>query len=184
MARATDSFREHRSRVREAAPIYARSKRPSPQAIPQKEGSMRRLRMLLAAGMTTVALMAASPATAQPQSGLVNVDISGVTIQVPVAIAANICDVNVAVLVNDLKDDAAQCDATADADAITVGGGGGGGGPQEGLVNVRISDVTVQVPLAVAANICDVNVAVLVDLIDDAAASCDADASSVAEDRP
>jgi hypothetical protein len=145
---------------------------------------MRRLRMLLAAGIMAVGLTAATPAAAQPQSGLVNVDISGVTIQVPVAIAANICDVNVAVLVNDLMDDAAQCDATADADAITVGGGGGGGGPQEGLVNVRVSDVTVQVPLAVAANICDVNVAVLVDLIDDEAASCEADASAVAEDRP
>ena len=49
---------------------------------------------------------------------------------------------------------------------------------------MNVSGVTVQVPLAVAANICDVNVAVLVDLIDDAAASCDADASAVAHDRP
>jgi hypothetical protein len=146
---------------------------------------MRRLRMLLAAVMTTVALLAATPASAQPQSGLVNVDISGVTIQVPVAIAANICDVNVAVLVNDLRDDAARCDATADADAITVSDGGGGGtGPQEGLVNVRVSDTTVQVPIAVAANICDVNVAILVGLLEDDAAPCNADASAVAEDRP
>jgi hypothetical protein len=139
--------------------------------------------MLLTAGIMAVALAAATPAAAQPQRGLVNVDISGVTIQVPVAIAANICDVNVAVLVNDLRDDAARCNATADADAITVSDGGGGGGPQEGLVNIRVSDVTVQVPLAVAANVCDVNVAVLVDLIDDAAASCNADASAVADDR-
>jgi hypothetical protein len=75
------------------------------------------------------------------------------------------------------------CDRVAAADAITVSEGGSGGGPQEGLVNVRVSDVTVQVPLAVAANVCDVNVAVLVDLIDEAAASCNADASTVADDR-
>ena len=79
----------------------------------------------------TITAGAAAPAAAQPQSGLVNVNIEDVTIQVPVAIAANICDVNVAVLVNDLEDDAAMCNATGDADAITVGGGGGGGGPQE-----------------------------------------------------
>jgi hypothetical protein len=142
------------------------------------------VRRLLLAGLMagTLTAGAAAPAAAQPQTGLVNVDVSGVTIQLPIAIAANVCDVNVAVLVNDLQDDAAACNAIADADAITVSEpGGGGGGPQEGLVNVRISDVLVQVPVAVAANICDVNVAVLVDLIDDAAAECNADASSHAE---
>jgi hypothetical protein len=141
------------------------------------------VRRLLLAGLMagTLTAGAAAPAAAQPQTGLVNVDVSGVTIQLPIAIAANVCDVNVAVLVNDLQDDAASCDAIADADAITVSQPGGGGGPQEGLVNVRISDVVVQVPVAVAANICDINVAILVDLIDDEAAACDADASSHAE---
>jgi hypothetical protein len=138
------------------------------------------LRRFLLAGLLAGSLTAgaAAPAAAQ-QNGLVNVNVSGVDIQLPIAIAANVCDVNVAVLVNDLRDDAAACDAIADADAITVSDPGGGGGPpQEGLVNVNVSDVTVQVPVAAAANICDVNVAVLVDLLDDAAQSCDADASS------
>jgi hypothetical protein len=142
-----------------------------------------RLSVLMAAVATTLCI-AAAPASAQ-QSGLVNVDISGNTVQVPIAVAANICDVNVAVLVNDLRDDAARCDATGDADAITPAtGNGGGAGPQEGLVNVIIADNTVQVPIAVAANICDVNVAVLVDLVDDDAAACNADASAVAQQRP
>jgi hypothetical protein len=141
------------------------------------------VRRILLAGLLAGSLTAgaAAPAAAQPQTGLVNVDVSGVTIQLPIAIAANVCDVNVAVLVDDLRDDAASCDAIADADAITVSEPGGGGGPQEGLVNIRISDVLVQVPVAVAANICDINVAVLVGLIDDDAASCEADASSHAE---
>jgi hypothetical protein len=141
------------------------------------------VRRFLLAGLLAGSLTAgaAAPAAAQPQRGLVNVDVSGVTIQLPIAIAANVCDVNVAVLVDDLQDDAAECKAIADADAITVSEPGGGGGPQEGLVNIRISDVLVQVPVAVAANICDINVAVLVGLIDDAAATCEADASSHAE---
>jgi len=141
------------------------------------------VRRILLAGLLAGSLTAgvAAPAAAQPQRGLVNIDVSGVTIQLPIALAANVCDVNVAVLVDDLQDGAAACDAIADADAITVAEPGTGGGPQEGLVNVRISDVLVQVPVAVAANICDVNVAVLVGLIDDDAASCEADASSHAE---
>jgi hypothetical protein len=144
-----------------------------------------RVRLSLTAATVVASLcIGAAPAAAQ-QSGLVNLEVSGNTVQVPIAVAANVCDVNVAVLVNDLRDDAARCDATADADAITpaAGGGGGGAGPQEGLVNIIISDNVVQVPIAVAANICDVNVAVLVDLVDDEAAACNADASSVARGR-
>ncbi len=37
---------------------------------------------------------------------------------------------------------------------------------QEGLVNVAIEDLTVQLPISVAANVCDVNVAVLARLQD------------------
>ncbi len=144
-----------------------------------------RFRMSIAVAAVAASLcIAAAPAAAQ-QQGLVNVDISGNTIQVPIAVAANICDVNVAVLVNDLRDDAAMCNATGDADAITpADGNGGGAGPQEGLINVIIADNVVQVPIAVAANICDGNVAVLVDLVDDDAAACTADADAVARNRP
>jgi hypothetical protein len=143
-----------------------------------------RVRLSLAAAAIAASLcIGAAPAVAQ-QEGLVNVDISGNTVQVPIAVAANICDVNVAVLVADLVDDAATC--TSDGQAVAISpatGGGGGGGDQTGLVNVIIADNTVQVPLAVAANVCDVNVAVLVNLLVDDAAACTADASSVARGR-
>jgi hypothetical protein len=143
-----------------------------------------RIRASIAVAAVAASLcIAAAPAAAQ-QNGLVNLHLDDITVQVPIAVAANVCDVNVAVLVNDLRDDAATCDADAEAIAISpADGGGGGAGPQEGLVNVIIEDVTVQVPVAVAANICDVNVAVLVGLVNDDAASCEADARAVARDR-
>ena len=119
----------------------------------------------------------APPAQAQNrQEGLVNVALEDIVVQLPIAIAANVCDVNVAVLVDQLQDGSAPCnaDANAGADAITPTDGGGGA-PQNGLVNVNVSDIVVQVPIALAANVCDVNVAVLVnDLVDDAA-DCQAD---------
>lgn len=52
---------------------------------------------------------------------------------------------------------------------------------QEGLVNVLIEDVVVQVPIGVAANVCDVNVAVLAELGPDEAAPCEA---AVMQDLP
>jgi hypothetical protein len=144
-----------------------------------------RIRMsILAAAVATSLCIAAAPASAQ-QEGLVNVDISGNTVQVPIAVAANICDVNVAVLVDDLVDDAATCTSDGQAVAISpaTGGGSGGDRTQTGLVNVIIADNIVEVPLAVAANVCDVNVAVLVGLLEDDAAPCIADAEAVARGR-
>ena len=50
--------------------------------------------------------------------GLVNVVIDDVTIKVPIGIAANICDVNAAVLAAAIVDTGtATCTATADPDA-------------------------------------------------------------------
>ena len=50
-----------------------------------------------------------------PQRGLVNVDIGDVTIQLPVGIAANVCDVNVAVLAAAIADTgSAECNAAVD----------------------------------------------------------------------
>lgn len=134
---------------------------------------------MLVAG--TLSLGAAAPAAAQPtvQNGLVNVNVGDVTVQVPIAIAANICDVTVAVLVSDLRDGSAVCDAFAESDATVTPAEPGGPVFQEGLINVNIGDVTVQVPIAAAANICDVTVAILAsDLLDDGEASCDAVAGS------
>jgi hypothetical protein len=134
----------------------------------------------IAALAATVAITGAlaSPAMAQnQQEGLVNVALEDVTVQVPVAVAANLCDINVAVLA-ELEDEARMCTATADA-AATSGPNSNGNTRQEGLVNVLVDDVVVQVPVAVAANVCDVNVAILATVLDDASA-CEATADAAA----
>jgi hypothetical protein len=141
-------------------------------------------RTLLAVVFATGALTAgltAGPASAAPQEGLVNVAIVDNTVQVPVAIAANICQVNVNVLAQDIQDGNAVCNADADGTATApAGGGGGGGGPQSGLINVDISDNTVQIPISAAANVCGLNVGVLVQNIRTGNSNCDADGVSVA----
>ena len=82
--------------------------------------------------MSVMALMVAAmamPAAAAPvvTGGLVNVtivdavDVNNNTVQLPIGIAANVCDVNVAVLVQDFQDGAANCEATADAVANAPG---------------------------------------------------------------
>ena len=123
-----------------------------------------------------LALGGAMPASAQNvQEGLVNVALEDVVVQAPIGIAANLCDLNVAVLA-EVADQAGQCTATADS-AASAGPSGNGNTRQEGLVNVLVQDVVVQVPIALAANICDVNVAVIADVTDDQAV-CNADANS------
>jgi len=118
---------------------------------------------------------AAGTAGAEPvtQEGLVNVNLTDVAVQVPIALAANVCDVNVAVLVNELQDASAPCDASADPSAV-VETQDGGPVRQRGLANVNITDLVVQVPIGIAANICDVNAGVLVGELRDTAATCDA----------
>src|SRR5947208_2879103 len=125
-------------------------------------------------------LVGASAASAQThQNGLVNLNLDNITVQVPIGVAANVCDVNVAVLANlvDLGQ-ATPCTALAntDASAVTVGAPSPGSTTQNGLVNVNLSNITVQVPIAAAVNICDVNAAVLASLANTAGASCDATA--------
>ena len=146
-------------------------------------------RMLRARGsrvavlFATAALSAAvvsGPASAQTQSGLINADISNNTVQVPIAVAANICDVDVNVLTQNLVE-TGQTSCTADADGIATaagGGGGGGGSNQQGLVNIDISNNTVQIPISVAANVCDVDVNVLAQDLSDGSATCGANSFS------
>ena len=50
-------------------------------------------------------------------------------------------------------------------------------------MNVLVQDVVIQVPIAIAANVCDVNVAVLAEIVDSAAA-CSATADAVASPGP
>ena len=132
--------------------------------------------LVAAAGLS---LAGALPAQAQTtQEGLVNVAVEDVIVQAPIAVAANVCDVNVAVLA-EVADDAAACEATADS-AATAGPSGNQPRRQEGLVNVLVADVLVQLPISVAANVCDVNVAILAQLADDAEA-CSASADAAAQ---
>ncbi|HLM26308.1 MAG TPA: hypothetical protein VK304_05015 [Thermoleophilaceae bacterium] len=140
--------------------------------------SIRRILVALTATVAVSAAFASSASAQTNQQGLVNVAVEDVTVQVPISVAANICDVNVGVLAR-IQDEARQCEATADSAASTGASGPDGPVNQDGLVNVLLDDVVVQVPVAIAANICDLNVAVLAEVEDDAAA-CDATAESLA----
>ena len=122
--------------------------------------------------------LTATTASAAPvtQEGLVNVNLTDVTVQAPIALAANVCDVSVAVLVDQLSDGSAPCDASAVPGAM-VETEDGGPVTQSGLVNVNVTDLVVQVPIGIAANVCDVTAGVLVRDLRDAAADCDATAT-------
>lgn len=122
---------------------------------------MRRISTALALACV-VALATATGALAQTsQTGLVNINVENNVVQVPIAIAANICDVTVAVLATDLQDGSATCRALALSGATVTPRGPGGSTRQDGLINVNVEDNTVQIPVAAAANVCDVDVIVL-----------------------
>jgi hypothetical protein len=116
------------------------------------------------------------------QNGLINVNVEDLILQLPIAAAANVCDVDVVVLATEiLLNDATPCTADAGAEGITDAPTGGSGGPptrQEGLVNVNVEDNTILVPIAIAANVCDVTVAILATDLEDGSATCDAFATS------
>ena len=129
--------------------------------------------------MFAVLLAVAAPAQAQTQqNGLVNVALENIVVQLPISIAANVCDVNVAVLAR-LADQGGTCRATADS-AASSGKSGNGNVRQDGLVNVLASNIVIQAPISLAANICDVNVAVLAEVLD-AGSACEAQAGSDAD---
>jgi len=138
---------------------------------------MNRISRTVAGGLAALALTAGYNGVAEAgpvtQEGLVNVNLTDVTVQIPIALAANVCDVNVAVLVGQLIDGSAPCTASADPTA-TVETQNGGPVTQRGLVNVNVTDLVIQAPIGIAANICDVNVGVLIDRLRDAASPCDA----------
>ena len=78
---------------------------------------MRRIIATLAA-MAMLACAAAAPALAQ-QTGLVNVEIGDVTVAVPVAVAANICGVDVNIIATQfVGTERTVCEADADAMAL------------------------------------------------------------------
>src|SRR4051794_20388360 len=117
----------------------------------------------------------AVPASAQLPSDGVTVDISGLDVTVPVPLAADLCDIPVEVLSTHLEVGDADCEATA-ATIATDGSSGGDPADQEGLVSVNVSDITAQAPIALAANLCDIDVDVLSTVIQLGQAECDATA--------
>jgi hypothetical protein len=112
------------------------------------------------------------------QQGLVNVYASDVTVQIPIAVAANICGVAVNVLVDQVNQGPVNCEAEGVAIAQNEPGPSGPAPRQEGLVNVALTDIDVQVPVAVAANICGVAVNLLAQEVTQGQVDCDAFAVS------
>jgi hypothetical protein len=129
---------------------------------------------------TGVSFAASAGAQGPPvdQQGLVNVNAQDTTVQVPVAVAANICGVDVNVLASNVADSPVTCDTQAVSIAEDPDNGPGGPVSQDGLVNVNLTDTTVQVPVGVAANVCGVDANVLAQEIGDAPVNCDADADA------
>jgi hypothetical protein len=112
----------------------------------------------------TMSLMGAGSVSAQQQTGLVNINVSDNVIQVPIGIAANICDVKVIALSAGIADfGETECTAisTSTAEATVTPGSGGGAASQTGLVNVNLENNTIQIPVAAAANVCDVDIVIL-----------------------
>jgi hypothetical protein len=129
---------------------------------------------VLAAVVTAFA--GSAPASAQNQSGLVNVAIVNNTVQIPIGVAANVCGVAVNVLASNILNGDTTCTAVSGATATFGGGGGGGGGGgnQQGLINLFVANNTVQVPVGIAANICGVAANLLASNIVNGTATCNA----------
>jgi hypothetical protein len=116
---------------------------------------------VVATSVLAFGLSAVPAGAATQQNGLVNVSLTNTTIQVPVAVAANICNVTANVIAaNNFTPNGSPCTSTSTPSA-TGGGGGGGNTSQQGLVNVALTNTTVQIPIGVAANVCNVTANVL-----------------------
>jgi hypothetical protein len=134
-----------------------------------------------AISLAGVGMTAGSAGAAITQDGLVNVAADNVNVQIPIAAAANICGVAVNVLATAAN--FGDIDCTADGVAVASNDNGGESGPirQRGLVNVALTDVNVQVPVTVAANVCGVAVGVLAQAANLGDVTCDASGVSLAE---
>ena len=118
-----------------------------------------------------VGLLVGTASAQAPQGGLVDVDIADVTFQVPLAVAAHICDVDGNDLFADLQDGTAQCGTGT----ITLTGDmEGGESPRHSdLINVQITGVDdAQVPLGMAATVCGVAVNQLATLLQQGPVNC------------
>ena len=126
--------------------------------------------------------LAGTAAAQTTQNGLVNISLTNTTVQVPIGVAANGCDVTVAAIATVVRSGGSTtCTAVSTATVpVTVGTPPAGATTQTGLVNVSLTNTTIQVPIAAAINLCGVNVAILAVLQQTPAspASCTATAHS------
>ncbi|MGR3572877.1 hypothetical protein [Brevirhabdus sp.] len=144
------------------------------------------------------ALMLGTPAAfAQTQDGLVNVSVDDNVVQVPVAVAANACGIDVAALSEFVGSDDTACSIdqkTAAQNGIKAAKNNAGNDPkmkqgkndsssadQTGLVNVSVDDNVVQVPVGVAANACGVDVSALSGFLGSDETACSIDQSTAAQ---
>jgi hypothetical protein len=144
---------------------------------------MRKLFVTLLVACTTMVAGLAPATAANNRAGdsLVNVQVGDITVLVPVSVAANLCDIDVNVLSDQVESGDTTCDATAES--IATPGDGSEGSRNIGgnsLVNVQIGDITALIPIAVAANVCDVAVNVLARQLGTGEATCDAVSTSTA----
>lgn len=118
-----------------------------------------------------VGLLVGTASAQAPQERLVGVDIADVTFQVPLGVAAHICDVDGNDLIADLQDGTAQCRTGS----ITLTGDmEGGESPRHSdLISVNVSGVDdAQVPLGMAATVCGVAVNRLATLLQGGPVDC------------
>lgn len=126
-----------------------------------------RMRLTAVAAACCMALVGATTtAEAANQRGLVNVNVDDV--QVPIGVAANICNVSVNVITAATGNQAGDCDAVSQPEANQ---GGGSNGNQRGLVNVSLTDV--QIPIGIAANVCNVSANVIAQASGNQVGDCD-----------
>lgn len=121
----------------------------------------RKVALTVSCMVAAVAMALPGAASAQNTAGdsLVNVQIGNVTVELPIAVAANVCDVNVNVLARQADVGQTTCMAQADATATPPQGPGGHqNNAGNSLVNVQAGDINVLVPIGIAANICDLSV--------------------------
>jgi hypothetical protein len=132
------------------------------------------------AAMLSVGAFAAPADAATRQEGLVNVALTDTTVQVPIAVAADVCGVAVNVLAGALAQGPVDCEALGGAEATNVDSGGNDNTRQSGLVNVSATDTTVQIPVGVAANVCGVAVNLLAGPTAQLPVECTADGVAIA----
>ena len=126
----------------------------------------------LVVGALAVGIGAPSAGAQTTQRGLVNVAVDDVN--VPIGVAANVCNVSANVLSQAIGSPSGVGDCDAVAEPTATGGGGPGHTRQEGLVNIAVTDVNI--PIGVAANVCNVSISVLSSAIGSpsGAGECDA----------